>query len=110
MRIALTHKKKNGFHSKHLERLQEVAVCEIFEINLVLVRLCVDCPVLCGIADLLCSSREQDRGKGLIKSVQKFVKAYRNTYLRDDNESNDSEEHGHDQCDPCSPSPTAVTN
>ena len=83
---------------------------EVLEVNLVLVRLRVDCPVLCGIADLLCSSREQDRGKGLIKSVQKFVKAYRNTYLRDDNESNDSEEHGHDQCDPCSPSPTAVTN
>jgi hypothetical protein len=67
--IILTHKKKNRLHCKHLERLQEVTVCEVFEADLVLVSLGVNCPVLGGEANLLCSAREQDRGKGLSKSA-----------------------------------------
>lgn len=81
---------------------------EIFEVDLIFVSLCVNCPVLCGEADLLCSAREQDRGESLSRSVWDLVKAHKDTYLRDDNEADDSEEHGHDQCDPCSPSPTTV--
>jgi hypothetical protein len=30
------------------------------------------------------------------------------TYLRDDNKSNDSKQHGHDQSDPSGPAPTTV--
>ena len=54
----LTHKKKNWLHSKHLERLQQVAMCDIFEVDLIFISLCMDGPVLCGKADLLCSARE----------------------------------------------------
>jgi hypothetical protein len=67
--VIQTHKKEDRLHCKHLERLQEVTVCEVFEVDLVLISLRVDCPVLCGKADLLCSAREQDRGKGLSGSA-----------------------------------------
>jgi hypothetical protein len=60
-----THENKDWFHCKHLERLQQVAVCDIFEIDLVFVSLRVKGPVLCLVTELLCSARKQDRSKSL---------------------------------------------
>lgn len=56
---------KDRLHGKHLERLQQVTVRELLHVDLVLVCLCVDCPVLRGEADLLCSARKQNRSQGL---------------------------------------------
>lgn len=56
---------ENGLKSKHLERFQEIAVGDVFQVDLILVSFSMDCPVFGGESNLLGPFLEEHRSECL---------------------------------------------
>jgi hypothetical protein len=85
---------ENRFQRQHFKRSKKIVVCNLLQIHLFFIGLCVNRPVLRLVSQRLGLPLQQHRGVS----------------FRNDDEANRAEESSHDESDPLRPTPTQMAH